>query len=68
MGMSLTGMGPPVCRTGDPVPCWGVWAKDWGLISTHHTRSSVASLESQCRVHALDGGVVSEEQESSVGG
>lgn len=58
-------MGPPVCRTGDPVP--SVWAEDWVFISA---RSSVASLGNQCRVYSLDGSVVSEEQESpgSVGG
>lgn len=67
-----TRMGPPVCRTGDPVPRCGmdVWAEGWVLISARHARSSVASLENQCRVYSLDGSVVSEKQESpsSVGG
>lgn len=55
-------MGPP--GQGTLCPLWGLWAQDWVLIATHHARSAVASLENQCRVHSLDGSVVSEEQES----
>lgn len=55
-------MGPP--GQGTLCPLWGLWAQDWVLISTHHARSAMVSLENQCRVHSLDGSVVSEEQES----